>query len=224
MSDLSDEMRQLASDAAAQARPMAIADVIRRGDRRRTRTIAQRSLGGLSAVGLGAAVLFTGVTHHPASNPAASGTVAGDQVLNVSTSSANGILAMRVKYRDLAHGKIKIESVTYSGSTKKALKFPGLMFTFGPGLTPGNESVFVGFAVGLKPSQLHHFSGSLPRSIVKTLGRGSLAESGSLGISLESIMDAWVPAHQKPVKDTKLKPAKLKPAKPLLTATVILAR
>ncbi len=39
MSDLKDELRQLADEAASQARPLAVADVIRRADRRHRRTI-----------------------------------------------------------------------------------------------------------------------------------------------------------------------------------------
>jgi DNA-binding beta-propeller fold protein YncE len=43
VSDLRDELRKLAEDGARQARPLAVADVIRRGDRRHWRTMALRA-------------------------------------------------------------------------------------------------------------------------------------------------------------------------------------
>ena len=42
MPDLKDELRQLADDAARQARPLPVADVIPEGDRRHRRTITPR--------------------------------------------------------------------------------------------------------------------------------------------------------------------------------------
>jgi hypothetical protein len=50
--DLKDELRQLADDAARQARPLAVADVIREGDRRHRRTIIARRRGGPRSPGL----------------------------------------------------------------------------------------------------------------------------------------------------------------------------
>jgi DNA-binding beta-propeller fold protein YncE len=52
VSDLKDELRQLADDAARQARPLAVADVIRQGDRRHRRTIIPRRRGSPRAPGL----------------------------------------------------------------------------------------------------------------------------------------------------------------------------
>ena len=51
MSDLKDELRQLADDAASQARPLAVADVIRRADRRHRRTITEWRRGSAPAPG-----------------------------------------------------------------------------------------------------------------------------------------------------------------------------
>ena len=51
MSDLKDELRQLADDAASQARPLAVADVIRRADRRHWRTITGWRRGSAPAPG-----------------------------------------------------------------------------------------------------------------------------------------------------------------------------
>jgi hypothetical protein len=52
VSDLKDELRRLADGAARQARPLAVADVIRQGDRRYRRTIIPRRRGSPRAPGL----------------------------------------------------------------------------------------------------------------------------------------------------------------------------
>jgi DNA-binding beta-propeller fold protein YncE len=51
VSDLKDELRQLADDAASQARPLAVTDVIRRADRRHRRTITGWRRGSAPAPG-----------------------------------------------------------------------------------------------------------------------------------------------------------------------------
>jgi hypothetical protein len=213
MSDLTDEMRQLASDGATYARPLAAAEVIRRGNRRHTRTIAQRSIGGLSAVGLGAAVLFTGVTHHPASNPAASGAAAAGRTVTVTvtTSSAAGTISMQIKYRNLPTKKIKVESLTYSGDSKRTVKNATLIFAFGPGLNPGNPSPLpILFFLSLPPNHGHHFSGSIPAKFLRTVDKnGLLPVNGAARIELENIKAGWQPVGNK--------------TEPILNAAVILS-
>ncbi|HXS64006.1 MAG TPA: hypothetical protein VN767_14225 [Streptosporangiaceae bacterium] len=219
MFDLNDEMRQLAAEASHNARPMAVTEVIRRGNRRRTRTIAQRSIGGLSAVGLGAAVLFTGGAHHlGGANPAAAGATSGGNTLSVSSTSALGNISMRVKYVDLPTGKVHVVSVTYSGDLKKAPKRGSVEIEFGPGLATGKPAkpteVFFGIDAPLRPGQ-HHFSGSL--SGKRLAGKGRLIVSGnsSAGISVEPPIP-WTPAGKNS--------GDLKPAKRTLTAIGILTR
>ena len=68
MVDLTSELQQVADDAARQARPLAVAEVIRRGDRRRRRSITRLSLGGLSATGVVAAVIIGVIALLPASH------------------------------------------------------------------------------------------------------------------------------------------------------------
>ena len=70
MVDVTSELQQMADDAARQARPLAAADVIRRGDRRHRRSITRLSLGGLSATGVVAAVIIGVIALAPASRPA----------------------------------------------------------------------------------------------------------------------------------------------------------
>jgi hypothetical protein len=70
MVDVTSELRQMADDAARQARPLAAADVIRRGDRRHRRSITRLSVGGLSATGVVAAVIIGVIALAPASRPA----------------------------------------------------------------------------------------------------------------------------------------------------------
>ncbi|HET7015417.1 MAG TPA: hypothetical protein VFI65_15980 [Streptosporangiaceae bacterium] len=218
MFDLNDEMRHMAADAAHNARPMAVTEVIRLGNRRRTRTIAQRSIGGLSAVGLGAAVLFTGGTHHLGSNPAASSAIKGGNTLSVSSTSALGDISMRVKYSDLPTGKVKIVSVTYSGDIKKPSKHGFVELEFGPGLATGKPAnpigiIFIG--TPLRPGQ-HHFSGSLSG---KSLGKHGLIVPGndSIGISVQP-PGVWKGSGKGSGSGD------LKPAKRTLTAIGILTR
>jgi len=70
MVDVTSELQQMADDAARQARPLAAADVIRRGDRRHRRSITRWSLGGLSATGVVAAVIIGVIALPPASGQA----------------------------------------------------------------------------------------------------------------------------------------------------------
>jgi hypothetical protein len=70
MVDVTSELQQMADDAARQARPLAAADIIRRGDRRRRRSITRLSLGGLSATAVAAAVVIGVIALPPASRQA----------------------------------------------------------------------------------------------------------------------------------------------------------
>src|SRR5258708_40306767 len=103
----------MADDAACQARPLAAADVIRRGDRRRRPAIAQRALGGLSIAGIAAAVILTGAASGAPAPPAAaaSGTTPGATTVTETTSSPAGDLTIAVKYQPEPHGKLRLLSV-----------------------------------------------------------------------------------------------------------------
>jgi hypothetical protein len=70
MVDLTSELQQMADDAARQARPLAAAEVIRRGDLRHRRFITRLSLGGLSATAVIAAVIIGVIALTPASHHA----------------------------------------------------------------------------------------------------------------------------------------------------------
>jgi hypothetical protein len=70
MVDVTSELQQMADDAARQARPLAAADVIRRGDRRHRRSVTRLSVGGLSAAGVVAAVIIGVIALAPASRQA----------------------------------------------------------------------------------------------------------------------------------------------------------
>jgi hypothetical protein len=196
--DLTDEMHQLAADAAATARPMAVAEVMRRGSHRRTRMIAQRSIGGLSAIALGA-VVFTGVIHQAGSNPAASGAAGrGDSSVSVTQTTAAGQITLQVKYQVLPTGKLKLLSVAYSGDSKKALtkKNSALTFIFGPGLNSGKNTISAVFIASSHLSGSHHFSGSLSAKTINDVNKnGVLGKNGSVIASLPSGI-AWTPTHK----------------------------
>ncbi len=186
---------------------MAITEIIRRGNQRRTRAIAQRSIGGLSAVGLGAAVLFTGITHHPHVNSATSSAASGAHTVTVSSTSATGGITMTVKYDYRPAGRIRLESVAFSGDSKAVTKHSEVLISFGPGLIgskPGT-STGVGFTSLLHPSH-HHFSGSLSAKSFP-LAKPGLPGNGSVRITVENSP-----------KTTK------RPVKPVMTAVAILTR
>jgi hypothetical protein len=61
MPELTSELQRMADDAAGQARPLAAAEIIRQGDRRRRHSRTRRSLGGLSAAGVAGAGVALGL-------------------------------------------------------------------------------------------------------------------------------------------------------------------
>jgi hypothetical protein len=74
MPDLTDELQQMADQAARQAQPPAAADILRQGDRRRRRAITRWSAGGVTAaaavVGITLAVTSAPGASHPAAHQA----------------------------------------------------------------------------------------------------------------------------------------------------------
>lgn len=200
MSDLTDELQRMADDSAYRARPLPMVDVIRRGDRRRRRAIAQQSLGGLSVAGIAAAVIFAGAAAAPVA-PAAAGATGGN-TLTATTSSPTGDMTVQVKYRYEPRGKIKLLSVTYFGDSKVAAKKPSLIFVFGPANLPGPPQMqhrsqwqsvkvhgFFFFFVSLRGADLHNFAGSLPaRDIDATNRKGGLIGNETLSVTLASVV------------------------------------
>jgi hypothetical protein len=73
MPDLTDELQRMAGEATRQAQPLPADDLLRRGERRRRRTITQWSAGGVTAavaaVGVTLAVTGTPAASHPAPAP-----------------------------------------------------------------------------------------------------------------------------------------------------------
>lgn len=169
MSDLIDELLHMAADGAGKARPLAVAEVIRRGNRRRARTIGQRSLGGLSVLGIGAAVVMTGVlhpVHGAAGNPASSSANTATTLTETAQSSA-GRLNVQVEYRDAAHGKIQPLSITIAGKVKAAKKRAGISIAFGPVVSFGSAQ-----SPGCRPRRMVAVFG-----FVRVSNNGGFAES-----------------------------------------------
>jgi hypothetical protein len=69
VSELTSELRRMADDAARHARPPAAAEIIRRGDRCRRRSLTRRALGGLAAAGAAGAGAALGMTLAGAAAP-----------------------------------------------------------------------------------------------------------------------------------------------------------
>jgi hypothetical protein len=176
MPDLTDELRRVAADAASGAVPEAITEVIRRGDRRRRRAIAQRSAGGLSALGFSAVLLITGIAHHAATPTSPTAAAAGVTTLTETTSSAAGTLTIQVRYRSVPSGWARLLSVTYSGSAHASVPRPALVLTLRPlrsgrgGAGPVNLGGSV--AIKLTRSELGHFAGSVPLPLLRQLDKG----------------------------------------------------
>lgn len=170
MSDLKEELMRMAVDGADKARPLAIAEVMRRGNRRRTRTIGQRSIGSLSVLSVSAAVIVAGAVHpfHGAASHPASGT-AGVTTLIETTASAAGLVTIEVKYRNGPPGKVKLLGVTFAGTTTASIRRPALLVEFGPIVrrevklpAPGcGNRQTDGIIRGLRLHKNHSFSGSL---------------------------------------------------------------
>jgi hypothetical protein len=159
MSDLSDKLRQVADDGASQARPPAVTDVIRQGNRRRRRTIAQRSIGGLSVAGISAAAIFSGAAGSPASPAAAAASSAarGVSTLTERTASTAGTMTMVVRYRGGAHQSIRLLTISYSLHSTVRLNHATVTLSLKPA---PNVPTYV--LVGLVPSAAKHsYSGSL---------------------------------------------------------------
>ncbi len=182
MPDITDELRQMTDDAAHQARPLAVTEVIRRGNRRRKRSIAQRSLAGLSVAGLGAALILTGNVGGQNAPAAASGTAqAGGTTLTQTTTTPAGSLTVDVKYRAVSKTKIKLQSLTFTGSTKAAVKKARLIIEIGASSgvvrpptsrVPGAVSQPVSYLIiAIHPNKAHGFSGSLTKKVLAAVDR-----------------------------------------------------
>jgi hypothetical protein len=201
VSDLTGELQAMADHAAHQARPLAAADVIRRGDRRRRRTIAQQSLGGLSVAGVAAVAILAGVAGGvPVAPASSSGASPAGHTLAETTSSRAGDMTISAKYLYEPHGRIKLLSVTYSGDAQVAVRKPSLLFEIGAGnpqvappatnrqqrQSTNLRGIFL-FFVNLRPAALHDFTGSLPARDIALLNKtGDLSGGETLSVTLSS--------------------------------------
>jgi hypothetical protein len=135
MSDLTSELQQMADDAARQARPLAAADVIRRGDRRHRRSITRLSLGGLSATGAIAAVIVGVIALLPASHQASRQPGAQLAAWTVVKQAGNVYVTIR-QFRDPAGLQTRLRadgvpaSVTFTGQQNPACQ----PYPYRPGL------------------------------------------------------------------------------------------
>jgi hypothetical protein len=196
VSGISDELLKVAQDGAAAARPITAAEVIRLGNRRRTRTIAQRSLGGLSVVGIGMTAIFTGAVHSPLA-PLSSTALHGESTLTETTSTAAGTMTVQVKYRNEGRSKVELVSATFSGVTKAAVRQPQLLVAFGaptppltgPARNMSGRSLVV--AASIRPESVYKFTGSLSENVIGLTRRlGGLVSNGTLQVAFVSAQRA----------------------------------
>lgn len=165
MSDLKEELMHMAVDGANEARPLALAEVVRRGDRRRARTIGQRSIGGLSVLSISAAVIVGGAFHplHGAPNHPVSGAAAGVTTLTETSANSAGTLTVQVRYRTAPHDKVKILSATFTGTTTASMRTVHVGALLRPSLQskPDASCIFhFGFLAFVRQHKHHSFNGS----------------------------------------------------------------
>jgi len=201
MSDLTDELLHMAADGADRARPLAVAEVMRRGNRRRARAIGQRSLTGLSVLGVGAAVVATGVLH-PAHGPAgnaAAGTSAHGTTVTETTQSSAGTLTVKVTYRDAARDKIKPLSISFAGKSK-VTRHASVVFSFEPTFCGGQPegsgctSAWVPeFVITARVNKAGGFAVSLSRRTIADIIRANrLRGDQVMTVSLAKVNSATV--------------------------------
>ena len=135
MPDLTSELQQMADEAARQARPLAAADVIRRGNRRHRRSITRWSLGGLSATGAITAVIVGVIALLPASHQAGRQPGAQLAAWTVVRQASNVYVTIR-QFRDPAGLQTRLRadgvpaSVTFTGQQNPACR----PYPYRPGL------------------------------------------------------------------------------------------
>jgi hypothetical protein len=174
MPDITEELRRMTEDSAYRARPVAVAEVIRRGNRRRSRSIVQRSIGGLSVAGVSAALIFTGTASGQGGTAAASGAAPTGTTLTQTVTSPAGSMTIDVKYQAAGKGKLKLDSLAFSGNAKTRARHAVVILRVGPSLPPavgprkirGNVVIF-----SINLNKAHSFSGSTPRKLIAAINQ-----------------------------------------------------
>jgi hypothetical protein len=172
VSDLTDELRS----------SPAVAEVASPGHPRRRRSIARRSIAGLSAAGLAATVLLTSAAGSGAATAGHQAPVRAVTTLTGTTSSAAGVMGLRVRYV-APRGKAGFRSVAFTGHSRAALRRASLILVLSSALPravkgsagastisvkPGPRVIII--ALKLRPGT-HNFAGSLPRRVLAALSR-----------------------------------------------------
>lgn len=152
------------------------------GNRGRRRSIARRSLAGLSAAGLAATVVLTSAAGSGAATAGRPVPVRAGTTLTGTTSSAAGVMGLRVRYV-APRQKAGFRSVTFTGHSRVTVRRATLVFVLSPVLPrvvkgasgastirvkPGPRVIVI--ALKLRPGT-HNFAGSLPRRLLATLSR-----------------------------------------------------
>jgi hypothetical protein len=136
---------------------------------------ARRVVGGLAVAGMAASLALTTAA---SSASAAAPSTAGTQSVTETTTAASGTLTLTLTYKDGAHGRIILESVSYSGDVKVTVRRPELFVSF----SAGGPRVFVvgrhrrtvnirvvGVGIKLNPADLSDFSGSFSAKAISNI-------------------------------------------------------
>lgn len=188
MSDLASDMHN--SPAGA--------EVASRDDGRRRRSIARRSIAGLSAVGIATTVLMTSAASSGAAMAGPPTPVRAGTTLTGTTSSAAGVMRMRINYV-APRRKAVFLSVTFTGHSRIAIKRPSLVFVLASALPPVTKGPNGASTIRVKPGPriivialklrpgTRNFSGSFPRRLLAGLSRvGGPVPGETLSMTLAS--------------------------------------
>jgi hypothetical protein len=129
MPDLASELRRMTEDAAMEARPLPVAEVIRRGNRRRARAIGGAVLAVCSAATIGVIIALTGgpqVVQRP-SQPVR-GTDGG--TLTSTVVGPDGRVTIWVRYVPAGGGRVTADAVRASFSYQDGYANPFFRFVF----------------------------------------------------------------------------------------------
>jgi hypothetical protein len=172
------------------------------------RSIARRSIAGLSAAGLAATVLLTSAAGSGAATAGHQAPVRAGTTLTGTTSSAAGVMGLRVRYV-APRGKAGFRSLAFTGHSRTALRRASLILVLSSALPrvvkgsagastisvkPGPRVIII--ALKLRPGT-HNFAGSLPRRVLATLSRAS---GRVLGETLSMTLASSLSVHHQGVR------------------------
>jgi hypothetical protein len=129
MPDLASELRRITEDADAPTRALPVAEVIRRGNRRRSRAIGGAAAAACLTVTIGGAVVLTGGAQ-VAQRPSQPVHAADVGTLTSTATGPDGRMTIWARYVPAAGGQVTVEAVRASFTYKHGYANPYFKFAF----------------------------------------------------------------------------------------------